>query len=70
MLLKHTQSAYCEVYDKMVKERFRVMRRHCRSVRFDSQFRCVDAQKFVDFSNPSKPVDESNVGVELCIAEN
>ncbi|CAI5723635.1 unnamed protein product [Peronospora destructor] len=49
MLVEHTQSGYCEIEDKTTKERFRVMRRYCRSVRPDSQFRCFDAQKFVNF---------------------
>ncbi|KAI9910596.1 hypothetical protein PsorP6_011232 [Peronosclerospora sorghi] len=49
MLVKHEQSGYCEVEDIITKERFRVMKRYCRSLRPDSQFRCEEAQDFVNF---------------------
>ncbi|OWZ16519.1 hypothetical protein PHMEG_0009676 [Phytophthora megakarya] len=49
MLVQHTQSGYCEVEDRSTKERFRVMRRYCKSVRSEGQFRCFDAQDFVNF---------------------
>ena len=42
----HTQSGYCEVEDKLTKERFSVMKRYCRP---ESQFRCLDAQNFASF---------------------
>ncbi|KAG6612217.1 Monoglyceride lipase [Phytophthora cinnamomi] len=49
MMVPHTESGYCEVEDRTTKERFRVMRRYCRSVRQEGQFRCFDAQDFVNF---------------------
>ncbi|ETK77533.1 hypothetical protein F441_16511 [Phytophthora nicotianae CJ01A1] len=49
MMVEHMQSGYCEVEDKQTKERFRVMRRYCRSVRSEGQFRCFDAEDFVNF---------------------
>ncbi|KAG2777763.1 hypothetical protein PC129_g9125 [Phytophthora cactorum] len=49
MMVQHTESGYCEVEDKHTKERFRVMRRYCRSVRPEGQFRCFDAEDFVNF---------------------
>ncbi|EEY67860.1 uncharacterized protein PITG_18258 [Phytophthora infestans T30-4] len=49
MMVEHTQSGYCEVEDKQTKERFRVMRRYCRSMRSEGQFRCFDAEDFVNF---------------------
>ncbi|GMF20803.1 unnamed protein product [Phytophthora fragariaefolia] len=49
MMVPHAQAGYCEVEDRSTKERFRVMRRYCRSVRQEGQFRCFDAQDFVNF---------------------
>ncbi|KAG7388586.1 hypothetical protein PHYBOEH_007796 [Phytophthora boehmeriae] len=49
MSILPTQSGYCEVEDKQTKERFRVMRRYCRSVRQEAKFRCYDAEDFVHF---------------------
>ncbi|GMF41173.1 unnamed protein product [Phytophthora lilii] len=43
------ESGYCEVEDVDSGERFRVMRRHCNSLRHGVLFRCEDAPKFVDF---------------------
>ncbi|RLN31275.1 hypothetical protein BBJ28_00021129, partial [Nothophytophthora sp. Chile5] len=48
-------SGYCEVQDKDTNERFRVMRRHCSSLRDTARFRCSEAWDFVDF--PSKARD-------------
>ncbi|KAG7381632.1 hypothetical protein PHYPSEUDO_005790 [Phytophthora pseudosyringae] len=49
MAVQHSRSGYCEVEDRRTKERFRVMRRYCRSVRPEGQFRCFDAADFVNF---------------------
>ncbi|KAE8886355.1 hypothetical protein PF005_g9926 [Phytophthora fragariae] len=54
MMVPHTQAGYCEVEDRETKERFRVMRRYCRSVRPEAQFRCFDAQDFVNFPLEAK----------------
>ncbi|GMF28055.1 unnamed protein product [Phytophthora lilii] len=54
MMVQHTQSGYCEVEDRSTKERFRVMRRYCRSVRPEAQFRCFDAEDFVNFPIEAK----------------
>ncbi|OWY98956.1 hypothetical protein PHMEG_00030139, partial [Phytophthora megakarya] len=43
------ESGYCEVEDVDSGERFRVMRRHCNSLRHGVSFRCDDAQEFVNF---------------------
>ncbi|KAK1933831.1 hypothetical protein P3T76_011591 [Phytophthora citrophthora] len=43
------QSGYCEVEDADTGERFRVMRRHCNSLKFQVPFRCESAQDFVNF---------------------
>ncbi|KAL4134249.1 hypothetical protein PRIC2_004558 [Phytophthora ramorum] len=54
MMVQHTRSGYCEVEDRDTKERFRVMRRYCRSVRPEAQFRCFDAEDFVNFPLKAK----------------
>lgn len=43
------ESGYCEVEDVDSGERFRVMRRHCNSIRQGVPFRCKDAPQFVNF---------------------
>jgi alpha 1,2-mannosyltransferase len=43
------ESGFCEVEDENSGERFRVMRRHCNSIRQGVPFRCQDAQDFVSF---------------------
>ncbi|KAJ8525429.1 hypothetical protein ON010_g15685 [Phytophthora cinnamomi] len=42
-------SGYCEVEDVHTGEHFRVMQRHCNSIRNGGRFRCSDALNFVDF---------------------
>ncbi|DAZ97703.1 TPA: hypothetical protein N0F65_009602 [Lagenidium giganteum] len=42
-------SGYCEVQDRQTKERFRVMRITCNSIKWDSEFRCSDAPAFASF---------------------
>jgi alpha 1,2-mannosyltransferase len=54
MTVQHTRSGYCEVEDRTTKERFRVMRRYCRSVRPEAHFRCFDAEDFVNFPLEAK----------------
>ncbi|KAG2521013.1 hypothetical protein JM16_006472 [Phytophthora kernoviae] len=43
------ESGYCELEDVDSGERFRVMRRHCNSIRHDVPFRCQSAPDFVNF---------------------
>ncbi|KAL4163371.1 hypothetical protein KRP22_014950 [Phytophthora ramorum] len=43
------KSGYCEVEDVDSNERFRVMRRHCNSLRHEVAFKCEDAPEFVNF---------------------
>ncbi|RLN10382.1 hypothetical protein BBJ28_00024662 [Nothophytophthora sp. Chile5] len=49
MLVPFSQAGYCEVEDRNTGERFRVMRRYCRSLRPEAQFRCFGVADFVKF---------------------
>ncbi|RLN36684.1 hypothetical protein BBJ28_00023950 [Nothophytophthora sp. Chile5] len=48
-LIPNGESGYCEVEDKDTGERFRVMRRYCNSLKYDSNFRCSEAYDFPNF---------------------
>ncbi|RLN88794.1 hypothetical protein BBJ28_00023294, partial [Nothophytophthora sp. Chile5] len=48
-LIPNGHSGYCEVEDKSSGERFRVMRRHCNSLRYEAAFRCSDAADFAHY---------------------
>ncbi|KAG6612083.1 Kinesin protein [Phytophthora cinnamomi] len=48
-LVPFGHSGYCEVEDTETGERFRVMRRYCRSSKWDTSFRCSEAANFVNF---------------------
>uniref|UniRef100_H3GWP8 Glycosyltransferase family 71 protein n=1 Tax=Phytophthora ramorum TaxID=164328 RepID=H3GWP8_PHYRM len=43
------KSGYCEMEDVDSNERFRVMRQHCNSLRYEVAFKCEDASEFVNF---------------------
>ncbi|RLN91059.1 hypothetical protein BBJ28_00027250, partial [Nothophytophthora sp. Chile5] len=43
------ESGYCEVQDRQSGELFRVMRRHCNSIKNGGLFRCSDAEDFANF---------------------
>lgn len=47
-------SGYCEVQDKDTGENFRVMQRHCSSVRDTARFRCSEAWDFALFPQKSR----------------
>ncbi|RLN96877.1 hypothetical protein BBJ28_00024570 [Nothophytophthora sp. Chile5] len=48
-MVYNSDSGYCELEDEQSGERFRVMRRSCRSLRRSARFRCADALDFVGF---------------------
>ncbi|KAG7396756.1 hypothetical protein PHYBOEH_001832 [Phytophthora boehmeriae] len=47
--VSNEESGYCEVEDVDSGERFRVMRRHCNSIRHNVPFRCESAPDFANF---------------------
>ncbi|RLN98842.1 hypothetical protein BBJ28_00018278 [Nothophytophthora sp. Chile5] len=52
------EAGYCEMEDKDSGERFRVLRRHCNSLKVGALFRCSEASDFVNFPFQSKEAVE------------